>query len=252
VRAIERRSGRPAERVERPEAAALAAVTDQLAADESGPLDETLGAGTLCLDLVATMLDWEGVPVDLITEPRGLAAWFTLVDLPQPAGGLTAADLDAARELRAAAHALARAALRAEAPAPDDIRCINAAARRPTPVFLLRPSGREKIVVEEYEPGSSLAVIARDLINLLAGPELDRLRECAGCGSLFFDRSPSGRRKWCSMRRCGERVASARYRRRRAAAAATATAHPGSARLIGGSAPPDPDPEPPPQEAHHA
>ncbi|MDT3441039.1 MULTISPECIES: ABATE domain-containing protein [unclassified Pseudofrankia] len=250
MRAIERRSGRPAERVEQPESAALSAVTDHPAPESSGPLDETLGAGSLCLDFVATMLDADGGPVDLITEPGGLATWFTLADLPQPAGGFTSADLSAARELRAAADALARVALRGEAPSPDDIRCINAAARHPTPVFLLRPSGREKTAVEEYEPSSSLAVIARDLINLLAGPELDRLRECAGCGSLFFDRSPSGRRKWCSMRRCGERVASARYRRRRAAAAATAPL--GSADLITGSASPNLAPEPPHQEAHHA
>lgn len=248
MRAIERRSGRPTERVEQPASAELSAVTDHPAPEASGPLDETLGAGTLCLDFVATMLESDAGPVDLLTQPRGLATWFTLADLPQPAGGLTSSDLAAARELRAAVDALARATLRGETPSPDDVRSVNAAARRPTPVFLLRPSGREKTLVEEYEPSSSLAVIARDLINLLAGPELDRLRECAGCGSLFFDRSPSGRRKWCSMRRCGERVASARYRRRRAAAA---TAQAGPERGTTRSVSPAPDPEPPFQEAHH-
>lgn len=34
----------------------------------------------------------------------------------------------------------------------------------------------------------------------------DRLRACPGCHWLFYDSSRGGRRKWCSMRNCGNRA----------------------------------------------
>ncbi len=76
-----------------------------------------------------------------------------------------------------------------------------------------------RAAVAEPDTAAALSVIARDAINLLAGPALGRIRACDsdGCATLFYDRSPSGRRRWCSMRRCGEKVAAANYRRRVAA-----------------------------------
>jgi predicted RNA-binding Zn ribbon-like protein len=46
------------------------------------------------------------------------------------------------------------------------------------------------------------------------------IEQCEGdvCGWLFLDRSPAGRRRWCSMRDCGNRAKARRhyYTRRRA------------------------------------
>lgn len=64
---------------------------------------------------------------------------------------------------------------------------------------------------------SALAQIACDAIDLLSGSDLARVRRCAGCSLLFLDRSPPGRRRWCSMDSCGNREKTARYRRTRAA-----------------------------------
>jgi predicted RNA-binding Zn ribbon-like protein len=176
------------------------------------------GSGSMCLDFVATAGGRAGQAADLLLSPDRLGDWLREPGLPVPAGGLTDDDLGAARELRAAVASLARAVISGSPGSAADVRCINSFARQPTPVFLLRPGGREGILVAEADLTPALSVIARDAIYMLTGPDTSRLRECArdGCATLFFDRSPSGRRRWCSMKGCGEIVASASYRRRRA------------------------------------
>ena len=61
--------------------------------------------------------------------------------------------------------------------------------------------------------------LAQDAADLLTSPALQRVRECAddrGCGWLFLDTSPSGRRRWCSMEDCGNRAKALRHRQRTA------------------------------------
>ena len=52
---------------------------------------------------------------------------------------------------------------------------------------------------------AGLSSIARDAIDLLAGPLGHRIRVCAAedCAFLFVDASRPGTRRWCSMQRCG-------------------------------------------------
>ena len=61
-----------------------------------------------------------------------------------------------------------------------------------------------------------LSTIARDAIALVASEDLDRVRECASqsCSVLFLDASRPGKRRWCSMNRCGNRTKKSNYRRR--------------------------------------
>ena len=49
--------------------------------------------------------------------------------------------------------------------------------------------------------------------NLLAGPEARKIRRCTDpeCGRLYIDRSRRGDRRWCSMKRCGNRAKSRRH-----------------------------------------
>jgi predicted RNA-binding Zn ribbon-like protein len=60
------------------------------------------------------------------------------------------------------------------------------------------------------------ATIAGTLADFLAGRMVDRLRICAnaGCREIFIDRSPTGRRRWCDMRTCGNQAKAARHRAR--------------------------------------
>jgi predicted RNA-binding Zn ribbon-like protein len=61
------------------------------------------------------------------------------------------------------------------------------------------------------------ATIAGTLADFVATGPVDRLRICAngGCREVFIDRSPTGRRRWCDMRTCGNQAKAARHRARR-------------------------------------
>jgi predicted RNA-binding Zn ribbon-like protein len=149
-----------------------------------------------------------------------LEEWLAGAGLPSPVGGVTDADVASVRELRDAIGAVARAIASGGVASAEATRVVNSYARRPTPVFLLRPGARQRVVLEEVDLSASLSVVARDAVHMFSGANVSRLRECArtGCSTLFLDRSPSGLRRWCSMKGCGEIVASATYRRRRSAA----------------------------------
>jgi predicted RNA-binding Zn ribbon-like protein len=66
----------------------------------------------------------------------------------------------------------------------------------------------------------ALALIAREAVELLTGPERELVRECAAapaCSLLYLDRSRGRRRRWCEMERCGARAKMADYRHRQGA-----------------------------------
>jgi predicted RNA-binding Zn ribbon-like protein len=64
-------------------------------------------------------------------------------------------------------------------------------------------------------PRRALGMLALEAARLVGRPEQrSRLRICAGCAEVFFDRSPAGRRRWCSMRTCGNRAKARRHRER--------------------------------------
>lgn len=60
-----------------------------------------------------------------------------------------------------------------------------------------------------------LSLIAFDALQLFAEKKIDALKRCANpdCVLLFIDES--GRRKWCSMKICGNRIKVARHQQRK-------------------------------------
>jgi predicted RNA-binding Zn ribbon-like protein len=60
------------------------------------------------------------------------------------------------------------------------------------------------------------ATIAGTFAAFLAEDHPERLRVCAngGCREIFVDRSPTGRRRWCDMRTCGNQAKVAAHRQR--------------------------------------
>ncbi len=126
-------------------------------------------------------------------------------------------DLAQAIELREAIFLTIRANTEGRAPSTDHLSKINAAAAETplTPVLeagTMTPRWRAPI-----PPSAALSTIARDAIDLLTGPTAGRVRECANpkCELVFVDLSPPGARRWCAMRRCGNRSKTKAYRERR-------------------------------------
>lgn len=69
-------------------------------------------------------------------------------------------------------------------------------------------------------PARALGTVALDAARMLGTPaEAARLRICASetCSARFYDRSPAGRRRWCSMRECGNEAKARRHRARQRA-----------------------------------
>jgi predicted RNA-binding Zn ribbon-like protein len=94
-----------------------------------------------------------------------------------------------------------------------ELDLVNERARRPRRVPQL--DGRRGLHWEGPDPcAAALAELAGSAITLIGGPDVTRIRNCAGpsCSLLFIDRSRPGARRWCSMRYCGNRAKTARYR----------------------------------------
>ena len=151
----------------------------------------------------------------------GVEAWERLHAADDLAGWLTARfgtefevtkiDHDQALRLRSAIVRAARAAVAARAIPAADVDLINTVAAGPDLAPQL-PGGID--APPSAAPGRALATIARDAVAVFsAGPE--RIRTCGAddCGLIFFDGSRPNSRRWCSMRRCGNRAKVRNHRR---------------------------------------
>lgn len=56
-----------------------------------------------------------------------------------------------------------------------------------------------------------LCEAVRSTADLLLSNRQDRIRECQGCGWLFFDSTRNGSRRWCTMAICGNRAKARRH-----------------------------------------
>lgn len=116
------------------------------------------------------------------------------------------ADVGRARRLREAIWQLAQARVAGRPLGSEHVSTVNTFAVPAPPRPLLEYDGSSRI--ETPTASVVLSALARDAIDLLGGPLGQRIRECAAsdCQLLFVDASGPGRRRWCSMERCGNRT----------------------------------------------
>ncbi|MFI9012230.1 CGNR zinc finger domain-containing protein [Actinosynnema sp. NPDC053489] len=165
--------------------------------------------GSFALELLLSGGPGEYRRYEVLHGPDDLATWladsrltttapFTAADVR-----VTEAELAAVKELRDAFWRIARAMTRgADVPA-GDLDVLNAAtAETPRPV--LDPATRAVAWARPITGAQVLGAAARDAVGLVAG---GGVRECsaADCQLVFLDTSRSGKRRWCSMERCGNR-----------------------------------------------
>jgi predicted RNA-binding Zn ribbon-like protein len=190
------------------------------AADQAGRDPAfVLVAGRPSLDLVATLGRRHATPVERIPDTAALARWLVAAGLLTTAPPVNRTHLAHARQLREAINSLAHSVISGRPVRSEPLAIVNRHARRPDlPPQLAIEHGRPIVTTP---PGadvpSALAAIARDAVRLLAGPQAARIKECEhpDCSLLFVDETQSGRRRWCSMGRCGNLVKTAGYRARR-------------------------------------
>lgn len=179
--------------------------------------------GRPAVDLVNTLRERWRRRVETLVTPADLELWLERSGVMTDTAGVpvTAEILAEARELREAIDACVTALVDG-APVPADAIAhidgwLKYAGARPqlvldaagAPVLGERPEG--------HSPRRALGAIALDAARMLGDPaERERVRVCASdtCSARFYDRSPAGRRRWCSMRTCGNEAKARRHRAR--------------------------------------
>jgi predicted RNA-binding Zn ribbon-like protein len=168
--------------------------------------------GHVSLDFLATVRDWPGRRIDRFDTADDLSRWLAEAGFADEAS-VSKEQLAEARTLRESIYRLLQRALsEGRVPSPQAL-FVNEWARRTTLAPQIGPSFT-RVTVGGNVVAAALACIARETVELLTGPDLARVRKCAGCSLLFVDRSRPGSRRWCSMDRCGNREKMARYRKK--------------------------------------
>jgi predicted RNA-binding Zn ribbon-like protein len=182
-----------------------------------------LQGGTLALDFANTV-DWteddaEVEATDALLEPDSLDRWGARLGVAGRPGG--AEELELARGLRTALHAIFSALARDEEPDEFSLSRLRFAYAQAVAAGTLVRKQDNAFGIEwgPDEPRRVRFAVAADAVALLADPaRMARLHRCPGrdCGWVFLD--TSGRRRWCSMATCGSREKMRRmYARRKAA-----------------------------------
>lgn len=163
------------------------------------------GNGAPWLDLLATHRGrYRDVQRDQVETPSALRGWLRTHGL-EPTGAVGPADVAQVQAAREALHRTAVATLAGRRAEPADLRRLEEilAADRPLSV---RADGGGLGVRRPATAAEALARLTRDAVQMLAGPDREHLHACGDdtCSGIFLDRT--GRRRWCSDERCGNRM----------------------------------------------
>jgi predicted RNA-binding Zn ribbon-like protein len=184
-------------------------------------------AGALCLDFVNTIGDRGRPSTEQLRTPADLAAWARQSGA-LAAGGVKDLTGRRRRPSRHGAEVLARALAVREglyrlfstlaagaAPAARDVAALNANLAQTLPDLRLawRRHRFEWHWRGQDRLDAVLGPVLRSAAELLTSAEAARVRECAdpACTWMFIDRSRTHRRRWCSMRTCGNRNKARRH-----------------------------------------
>ncbi|WP_394828002.1 CGNR zinc finger domain-containing protein [Pendulispora albinea] len=191
---------------------------------ETSPSFELVG-GHIALDFVNTVANRHDAERarELLRTPHDVAVWIETSGLSAVLGprwqGRLRSESRAPARLRAAREhlyglfnaAATRSAIPESALVATD-RALRACRHRQ------RLQMDRGAVVWGWSDGTSvcdrvLHEILSQAVDLLASAPRAAIRFCdgSGCGWLFLDRSPAGRRRWCSMRDCGNRAKARRH-----------------------------------------
>ena len=196
--------------------------------------------GTLALDLLNTWRFNADQPLDLLQSPEDLIIWLTAAGLPDGADCAELSSsppnrrilLDEALWLRRDILLIVQSLVAGELPPPYTVDALNRILTESGTSFRLDsltipPEGDQEermegqLVLNVHEHISSvlgvLQPIALSAARIVTEATPTRIRQCASsnCMYWFLDTSKSGRRRWCSMSRCGNRAKVAKHYRQR-------------------------------------
>jgi predicted RNA-binding Zn ribbon-like protein len=175
--------------------------------------------GRRCLDFVGTLrFRGSSKAEELLGIAQRLSDWAVQAGLVEAPIDITDDDLAAAIALREAIARILFARLEGRRPQVADVELLNECASRPQLTPRLRPDGS---ACREGTAEQLLARLAADLLDLLAGSDMTKVKQCSheGCTRLYIDASRAQNRHWCGMSTCGNRAKVQAFRARQRAAA---------------------------------
>lgn len=174
------------------------------------------------LDLVNTLRERWWRRVETLVTPEDLGSWLARAELVPEPPPVDEALLRRARGLREAIDA-ALVAFVERRPAPDTALATISRTLAPARELHELVRGDDgapslRALPPANAAAHALGLVALDAARMLGTEERARIRICAAddCSARFYDRSPAGRRRWCSMRGCGNVAKARRHRATRA------------------------------------
>ena len=170
-------------------------------------------AGDVALDFANTVYRRRPeLGADLLTDAEALGTWLDRAHL-LPAGGgtrhvITDAALEEARALRGLLWKAFDAQKDGRTIPADAFTGLLDTARRGIANVTLSPDGS----MDSPDADGTLTILALRATALLLNPLPQGVRTCDRCGWFFIDSSRGRRRRWCSMRTCGNQAKADRYR----------------------------------------
>ncbi|WP_309102019.1 ABATE domain-containing protein [Microbacterium sp.] len=174
-------------------------------------------AGDVVLDFANTVYRrWPRMGSDLFTNAESLSSWLERAGLlPHSNGVLPPAGeetLEEARALRATLWLVFDAQRERRSIPPDAFSALLDVARRLGEHVTVDADGD----MTARDPQSAIGALALGAISLVLDPPQQGVRACDACGWFFVDSSRGRRRRWCSMKTCGNQAKVDRYRAARA------------------------------------
>ncbi|MGO1076244.1 CGNR zinc finger domain-containing protein [Inquilinus sp. CA228] len=184
-------------------------------------LPEHFIGGHAALDLANAVFD-RRIPApdnELLKSARDVAGWLRASGLAddsqaQAVAGVADAGLvERVREIREASHSIFAARAAARSPPAEALGLLFRRAANGLSAGRLEPCSTRLDLnfVQWQDPEAITAFLAMLSVEAFFTLPDERLRSCPRCGWLFVDTSRGGKRRWCSMRTCGNREKASRH-----------------------------------------
>jgi predicted RNA-binding Zn ribbon-like protein len=171
-------------------------------------------SGRPALDFAGTLKWREDDPEEQLRTPGDLPRWIVAAGLTPNPPPVNAAAFERAIGLREAIYCAVTACMAERRLRPTDVAQLNQRAAELPLTPVLTSTGRLR---HQPDVDAVLSTLARDAIDVIGGPDADRLRRCADerCTRVYVDASRGRNRRWCGMTECGNAAKVAAFRARR-------------------------------------